>query len=629
MTAAPAPAAPAGVGRWASSPWLVLGIALVIAVLTWKPSIVSPGPGLDASWTLALHVAAEQGLNHGTELVFSYGPLGFLAEPSVAGETTALLSGLYQLLLRTLFAFSVVVLSRRSFGLPIAATLALVGAAIMPRSVLPLALAALWGLAAIQEPPEGRRRDLLLVAGGALAGIELLVKLNVGVAVAAIVAVAALGLGGRRGRDLALVAGSFTVVAVASWFGSGQELANVDDFLSTSFQIISGYSEAMQNENPRFWWDWIAAAVVIGATGGVVVVAMRGAPRGRRVAALLVFGILAFALFKQGFVRHDPGHVELFIGAIVAPWLALRLPGSGRWVAAAAVGLIALFSWPLASRDLPETIRPRLALEQLRALIDPGERDAVGEEAKAATRAAYGIDPRVIERIGDAPMHALPWESAIPWAYDLEWRPLPVFQDYTAYTPELDRANADAAASPDGPEYLLMHLDEELDLADLDGRYPPFDTPAATRAILCNFRPALQSGGYALLERAHGRCGPERSLEAVTAAYGEPVTVPRARDGEAVFASVEGLESAGLERLRSFAFRAATRTVAVDDAEYRIVGANAQAGLLLTAPRGFDLPAPFTLAPAAKTLRFETGGGPLADDGPLEVKFFAVPVKDR
>src|SRR5690349_5730933 len=47
-----------------------------LAILPLPPGVAQEG--LDASWVQALHVAVEQRLAFGTDIVFTYGPLGFV-----------------------------------------------------------------------------------------------------------------------------------------------------------------------------------------------------------------------------------------------------------------------------------------------------------------------------------------------------------------------------------------------------------------------------------------------------------------------------------------------------------------------------------------------------------------------
>jgi hypothetical protein len=42
---------------------------------------LAPSAGIDPSWVEGLYMAAERGLDFGTQIVFSFGPLGFLDFP--------------------------------------------------------------------------------------------------------------------------------------------------------------------------------------------------------------------------------------------------------------------------------------------------------------------------------------------------------------------------------------------------------------------------------------------------------------------------------------------------------------------------------------------------------------------
>lgn len=56
--------------------WTVV-LAAVIVVLAWP---IANGPGkatLDESWKIALHLAAGMRLQHGVDIVFTYGPVRF------------------------------------------------------------------------------------------------------------------------------------------------------------------------------------------------------------------------------------------------------------------------------------------------------------------------------------------------------------------------------------------------------------------------------------------------------------------------------------------------------------------------------------------------------------------------
>lgn len=601
---------------------------LGVAVLTWDPLLVSPAPGLDPSWVLGLNLAAADGLDHGTEIVFTYGPLGFLQEPLAIDGLLATLGAIYTLALRTALGATLYYAARRSLPWPAAAGVAVLAAMITPREIAPLTLTAVWCLVALHDPVPRWAPRLVVLGGGALAGLEVLVKLNVGVTILVLVSITALALPGPRLRNLATLLAAFAVTCAVLWLAGGQGIGNADDYVSSSFEVISGYSEAMQLELPKASWDWWAA--LIAGIGAVATAALATAamPARRRLTTALVGALLVMALFKFGFVRHDASHVGVYFGGLAAIWLGLRWRGTARLVPVVAIAALTLV-YINASDELDDgALRPADALDDLATLLLPGERADAIDEAKAAMRNSYGLDPAIVARVGESSVDVRPWEIGVAWAYGLEWRPLPVLQDYQAYTPELDRLNAGALASSEGPRYVLRHIGfGDSPSISIDGRFGSYDVPQQTMVLLCRFQPVAAASSYQLLERSQDRCGEPRELGNTKAAYGETVAIPDAADGEAVFAKVEGAAPEGIERLRTLFFRAAERRIELRIGTARLVPGNAESGLLLFAPPGTDFPAPNQLAPNTETFAIDSQGGPLSSDGPLEIEFYAVRVR--
>jgi hypothetical protein len=60
----------------------------LLVLVTWEVRRVVPRTGFDNSWQLALNLAVEHGLDFGRDVVFTYGPLGFLAQPLIVSALT-------------------------------------------------------------------------------------------------------------------------------------------------------------------------------------------------------------------------------------------------------------------------------------------------------------------------------------------------------------------------------------------------------------------------------------------------------------------------------------------------------------------------------------------------------------
>ena len=121
---------------------------------------------------------------------------------------------------------------------------------------------------------------------------------------------------------------------------------------------------------------------------------------------------------------------------------------------------------------------PVQAVDRLVTLALPGHVDQRVEQAKARQRALYAIPDRFIKTIGSGTVHIDPYETSAVWAYDLAWRPAPVFQTYAAYTPALDDLNSESLAT--GPQFVLSRLS------------PASPPSASTAGLACKNPPGIR-----------------------------------------------------------------------------------------------------------------------------------------
>jgi hypothetical protein len=209
----------------------------------------------------------------------------------------------------------------------------------------------------------------------------------------------------------------------------------------------------------------------------------------------------------------------------------------------------------------------------------------------------------------------------VAWTYQLRWRPLPDFQPYTAWTPRLDGLDASFVTSPRAPEVILENRSHGV-----FGHWASWDSPRTALAILCRYHTVYADPRWHVLARGPGRCGRERPLGTVRAAWSVPVRVPRPSGPRMlVILRVRGTGVHGLEKLRSLLFKAQQR-VAVFDGHARLfnTGAVEATPLPLLAGRLSDFPKPFRVAPDPRTIAFKRlGGNP---SGRLTFAFSEIPV---
>ncbi len=563
-------------------------------------------------------MAAHRGMRFGTQIVFTYGPLAFLRQAWLWYGNLAVLGFLYSAALHTALSVSLVWALRRTLRGPVAALL-VAGAllAAIARDV-PLALTATWCLVALSPEPPRFVRWLLPVGAAVLGAVETLVELRSGPVIWAASLITLLARSDRR-RLVPVFAGVSLISFAAVWFAAGQSAGNLPDFARNALQIVSGYSEAMGAVGGTALSRLAVPATVAVGLGLVAGATLTSEPdRRRRAGAALMIGLIAFALYKEAVVRSDSHHETIFFSTAAVLCAAFAF-GRRRVVALATVMGAAALAVVAVPADVPVSLDParhvRGTFDQVRLLLSPARRARTTFFFAVGAAEHYRVDPATLALLRGHTVHIDPWEAAVAWVYGLRWDPLPVFQSYSAYTPQLDGLDANALRSRAGPDRILREntVLVEHSAPAIDSRLRAWDPPATTLAMLCNYAPLRTTPRWQVLGRIADRCGAPRLIATITTRYGQVTPIPVAGPGGILYATVHGAAVTGpLDRARTFLYRAEFRYATVNGgAPHRLVPGTASDGLLLDAPAAVDYPAPFSLSPNARTIRFTGPSGPL------------------
>jgi hypothetical protein len=636
-------------------------VALLLALATWQVPGMVPQAGLDPSWRIALHLAAFHGLDFGRDIVFTYGPLGFLSIPLLVTTTTAVSAFAYAAAAQLGLALVVVFAASRTYGRftgTLLAFLALgLGLSLSDVAVYVAFFAAVWLLERDDTPTEW----WLLPLGGALAAFELLVKLNAGIVCLALIALAAWRLPPGRVRAELVLAGSFALSLLVLWVLTGNPVAGLPHWLRESWAVVSGYTDGMALEARGRAAEYVWAAVLLTGAGVLLVTHLLRLPRARAAALLLVVAGYTYASFKEGFVRHDAQHDLQFFGAFGLSLLAFRWRGAARWgalalllgtvdatlgfrgiglrelfFAAFGVSLVALrrrgarrfaalallLGIVIATPVMLElgiwqlyrpVARARAAVDDGRTLAEGGRRRRELESAKAAVRAQLAVPQGDLRLLRGESVDVVPYEISAVWAYGLRWRPEPLLQWYAAYTGGLDRLNA-VALERRGAERILRRT------GTIDSREPDFDAPATHLALMCHYRELAAGSGWEVLARTRDRCGSARVLATVQARAGETVRVPRAQANEIVYARIRFPRSLAA-RLESLVFKP-LRLPRIDlgGSDFRFILGNADGPLILRIPRSAGLSPYFGAGVSYDSFRIRRV------PSPFSVEFHALPI---
>ena len=576
-------------------------------------------------------MAVKQGLRFGSEVVFSYGPLGFLHGQYLWYGDLGVVAFLYSAALYLAVCVALVWALRRTLPAPVAALIAFV-IAILPLLEQSLVVAVIICLGALRCERDQRTTNLLVLGGATFSAVEALVKLSTGPLVGVLFLLALIGLRARWWQVLAFI-GLLLAEVLLLWVAAGQSLSRLPDFVRNTWEIVSGYNAAMQRLSDVAAWKVTAATVLaVLLTIALLVACFRGdfrTNRARRMGTALL-ALAALAVYKEGIVRVDAGHLSLYFSTMSALWVAV--PWSRRrrvLLVAGALGIV-VAGVPVRPPGTPTNLNVvknvRFAADQVHSLLSPSRRGELMAEGRQYMQSIYRLPPSMLALLRGHSTAIDPWEIGAAWAYRLDWQPLPVFQNYSAYTPRLDHLNADAAAGASAPERILREnpplVYPEFSTPGADNRYPGWDPPAQQRSILCHYSPLVTTFQWQVLGRSRDRCSRQHRAGSVTADAGQAVQVPAPKGNGLVFARIEGADLSALERLRALVLRAPLRYATLDRGRtYRLIPSTATDGLVLRASDAIAAANPFDQIPQAKTIEV-TGAS-----SPLQFEFFRVRIR--
>lgn len=592
--------------------WLAAG-TWVVALWWLTPPLLyrELTDSLDDSWYLGVVMGFERHLQWGRDLIFSYGPLGFLSKPIyVDARTWAMSFGAAvsaHLLLLGLFAWLLVHLHARGRYWFLLTGLLLLPAPALPSVEHELVLASFVLLLVAQLPGSSRRSLVTAALAGLLISLLAVIKgtaLLSGSVLLAVFAAFAVSPRLRRPAAAALLAAALGFAV--GWLASGQQAGSLPVYLRGVVEVIGGYSPAMAVDGRDYYdYRFVGAQAVAGfaflALLGLVAVSVAWRRDWAVLRPLALAAPLMFVDYKEGFVRFgDNQSVFYSMVMIEAAVLLVVLSGRGlgglspklpQGVALLAIVTGGLVLWgpgyalhlthfPPLSPDIGRAQRYNSIGLAAAAIASPSARRTMTTAARRQMRANYGLEPAEVDLLRRGSVDAAPFDIGITDAYALHWQPRLAMQSYAAYTPYLDRADAALWKSDRRPFSVLFTF------TGVDRRYPPWEEPADFRAMLENYRPVLGTGPRTVLV-AEDRPGTlvDRPLGSGRVPMGVAIQVPP-RPG-LVYADIEVVPSA-VGRLVSLLYKPASAwvTLAYDggraQSRHRLVVGTARDGVLVS-----------------------------------------------
>jgi hypothetical protein len=572
--------------------WLAATIALGASV-----GAAVPRTGLDGSWITGITIARTQGHRFGSDLVFTFGPWGFLERPLLVNNQQFVLGALFAVAAATaMYAVGYACL-RRSLSAAVAAPAAFavtVAAPVGEPGLKFLCASLVAGILILEKRRATRtggwRGAWPTASLAALAGLMLQVKFSEGTAILAVTGIVAISVPSLRSLawNAGAAAGAFIAVLALGWLAAGQAPGDLGPWLRGSWQLSSGYQEAMAVEAQDRVVGYVLAVLLALVAGAA---AVRTARRHRGIVALgvvlLVLATLEFG-FKHGFTRHDGGHEVTFF--LITGFLLLALAYRARrpiavfLAAALALALVPAtidqFD-PFAARD-----RWRASAE---AVLNDEFRAQLLDEGQWQVQDRYRVPSAMVAETVGHPVSVDPFETTVAWAYSMSWNPVPVFQSYAAYSRPLDELNARAIVAAPADQIVLRQA-----LEMIDERNTRWETPRYLLALACNYTAGAAEGQWSLLHHGENRCAEPRNVLHREIGADEVVETPAVGPNEILVARFTPQSDGVLSTMGQTVLKDwSPFTITADGRRFRLPEALADGPLMMSFPAGLGWAAPF------------------------------------
>jgi len=340
------------------------------------------------------------------------------------------------------------------------------------------------------------------------------------------------------------------------WLGLGQSLMDFPDFFTGSMEITAGYSEAMARQANRPAVElpgYIIGCAVLLLAALFVAPGMRSGKDLRRTLVLLCFTIaICGVTLKRGFVRHDSHASSAFSTlTLLALGIGFTALVDGRRLAANIAFITYAFAMVCHAHgdgwDRQEFLPKGQMLNVMKVALGKvpppwKDLDARFEKAK------QDIITREPLPSLEGSVDIISYNQGLLFAHGLLWKPRPVFQSYSCYTPKLIELNG-TALEREGPANLLFRVQP------IDNRIATQEDSMIWRRILEWYSVAGKPSDFLHLKRRPTALPwVSEEIAAGTARIGELIDLPDTPPGSVLWISID-MKSTFADRLRSLLFK--------------------------------------------------------------------------
>ncbi len=462
---------------------------------------------LDPSWNVALEYAAMHRWQFGTQIDFTFGPLGFLDAPASLGHLLGARVA-FAFFWSAVVAITAVTLAKR---LPGWVRYAFIGWLIVFTLSEGLDQTVFWVLASgtllllVDERGHRWQAPIYCVAFVVLA----LVKTSFFTAgVVSGLVVIACWLRQRKFASAAVLAIAVPTGFVVAWKVCGQSIGHITPWVRHGLELESGYSGAM-NLPPKVYVLCAALAGLALLAGAVIAMIVRGRRGFLNWAVALAVAQYGFLAWKEGFTRSGDWHNFVFLWFLPLGMAFFLLQDVSsvpsaphRRVLNLAFAASIVLCLAGAHFQIPGYVWKQVAVwpqrfaHRARAIAASleGRADSLYSDCRGPKDAEMLILDHAQDVIGSQSVDVMNYLQLAAVVNGMNYQPRPVFQGFVAYTPALERVNEEYFRDAGRPHFVMLWQQAT------DGRFPALEDSAAINYVLNNYVPTARDGHFLILQ---------------------------------------------------------------------------------------------------------------------------------
>lgn len=447
----------------------------------------SPWESLDPSWNQGVLFAKVKNVVWGEDLVFTYGPLSFLATRFITDDLKWMLIGFDIFLSLNLFGFLYVKFKTSNHFL-ITVILVVLFTLIIPTylgsgvPVLLFLLLIFWIVQSFKEP-----NHVNFILQSLILSLLFFIKFNTGLVSFAFVVLGTIyrfyAKANFKWWSLIYIGFTFLLITILS----GYLNVSIPSYISGGINIINGYNDIMyifdKSNLPTIIFAVISILTVFLLLLFSLIKDKKSGPE--IIFYLTIFSMASYILFKQGFTRGDAQHIEEFYMyfIILAMLFAINNEKPHTWTnkiqITSTIFILVIFCFKISLYpiDFGQTLK---RFDKSKYYLQISQTKSSFSDLFSNEK-SFNLPQRIIDKIGQQSVDVIPWNMMMAFENKLNFTQRPIFQSYSAYNKFLGDLNASFYQSDEAPKFVLYELQT------IDYRYPLFDEPKTQLIILRNY----------------------------------------------------------------------------------------------------------------------------------------------